>query len=378
MPTKRDPNEDEDEDEYRNEGDDDDDDVDDDDEEDDFNPGDEDDDDDDEEDYEGEKDETIEDVSCLEGTLSLDSEERLHFQGTGFHLQSSEAVPWNVLDKRVKPLKDSFSLVMQGPCDVLLKNSEKNDEGADDAPRKKATPRQLRVTFTVADPNNPSRTFSETQRTIEQAKRTRTNDGNQNDDEDDNAKRPSLVYQWYAREVITSSQGMECIGEFAPFSSHNNGKDLLNVQWQVRMMIPEEASMSSTTPSSSVQTPTAAAASSGRRSSSRRGKESAFDDDDDDDDNIQDADDDGVDYDELIALHEDAGLSVDAVLRKRYRTTTPSSEASPSNGETEHGDRKKQKARVSTTRADNDDEGVGRNKNEGGDDEDDDDEDIAF
>lgn len=241
------------EDEYVGEDDDDD--------EEDFHPGVDDDDYDDEE-YDAEDDEEG-DISYLEGVLSYDNEQRIHYQGTGFHLQSSDAAPWNVIDKRIKPQSDFLSIEMAGPCDVV----------DDEVSTKKSTPRKIQVSFTVAEPTSDDLRFL-----------------NATADEDESEKKPSSIVQVFGSEIENPGQSFEFRGIFAPIP---DGKEVKLV-CQVRSM-------------STIQAPVAIAA-AGVASARKT----------DDDDNIDDVDEDGVDYNELIALHEDSKLSVDA-LRKRYR-----------------------------------------------------------
>jgi hypothetical protein len=284
MSAKRDPDEDddddepesyleEDEEEEEEEDDDDDDDEDDEDDEDDFHPGDD----------EEEEEEHVEPSTFLEGILSIDPEQKLHFKGDRFHLQSTAAVPWNLLDQSIKPKENSIVFDMTGPCDVALLNQNEANGDADAESSKKPTPRNLKVTVTVADSSDQTNGTS---------KRLKSSG------DDDDEKRPaSILYHLHAIEVIgegTPSLEFQC--SFHPLQTTE-----LSVQWQVRIAQPTSAA------AAAVAAPVAAAAA--------RSTLAGYGYDDDDEDVEEDE---AIDHNELIALHEDAGLSVDA-LRKRYR-----------------------------------------------------------
>jgi hypothetical protein len=244
---------------------------DDDDDEEDFQPGDDDDDED--------EDDSSKVVPLLDGTLSLDEEQKLHYKGDGFHLQSVTAVQWNLLDKAVKPESDSYTLEMVGSCDVLDYDTNEGDRTTSNS--RKPTPRTVQVTWTVA-PNTLSSSAAASNG------KSRTKKSADDEKDEDDGKMPSVFYLIHGREMNGMNR-LEFKGGYLP----TDGKQL--------KLLTEIRTVSQTQPQ-----PAAAAA--------------AHIDNDDDDDNINDIDDDGVDCDELIALHEDAGLSVDA-LRKRYRNT---------------------------------------------------------
>jgi hypothetical protein len=276
MSAKRDPNEDEDDDDdepenYVEEDEEEDEEEDD---EDDFHPGDDDE----------EEEENVEPSTFLEGILSIDPEQKLHFKGDRFHLQSTVAVPWNLLDQSIKPLEKSIALDMTGPCDVALFNQDEANGDTDAESSKKPTPRHLKVTVTVADSSDHTNGTS---------KRLKSSD-------DDDEKRPaSVLYHLHAIEVSgegTPSLEFQC--SFHPLQKTTE----LSVQWQVRIAPPTSATVAA------VAAPVAAAAA--------RSAVAGYGDDDDDDEDVEE--DEAIDHNELIALHEDAGLSVDA-LRKRYR-----------------------------------------------------------
>jgi hypothetical protein len=106
------------------------------------------------EDYDDDQDEEA--VPFLDGTLSIDDMNKLHFRGDGFHLQSSTSVGWNLLDRSVQPTQPSCTVEMVGPCDVVAGgDSEGTGTTAPSVPsqppNRKGTPRKLQVTFTVQE-----------------------------------------------------------------------------------------------------------------------------------------------------------------------------------------------------------------------------------
>jgi hypothetical protein len=242
---------------------------DDDDDEEDFHPG-VDDDDFEDEDYDDEDNEEGGDFLYMEGFLSYDNEQRIHFRGNCFHLQSSEPAPWNIIDKKIKPQNDSLVIEMAGPCDVFDEESSV----------RKSTPRKILVSFTIADPTSDDLRFL-----------------NATADEDESEKKPSSIIQVFGSEIENPGQTFEFKGIFAPIP---DGKEVKLV-CQVRMV-------------NAILAPVASAV-AGVASAKRTA----------DDENIDDVDEDGVDYNELIALHEESKLSVDA-LRKRYREQGQSQE----------------------------------------------------
>ena len=265
---------------------------DDDDEEDDFHPGGDDDDDDDDEEYDDEEDDNDgdRDVSYLDGVLSYDVEgQNIRYKGQGFHLESIEPVAYNILDKANKPPVDNtLQTTMMGPCDVVT--------AANSSSGRKPTPRKIQVTFIVADPKN--------------------GDGigyNHNDDDDEDEKKPSVYYQVYGTEIDSPEYGIDFKGGFAPISVGTTNNNEIRLLCQVRMRNPNQnakpASTTTTTTIDATTTTAAAAVAVGKRRN--------YENDDDDDDNI-DVDEDGIDHSELIALHEEAQLSTEA-LKKRYR-----------------------------------------------------------
>ena len=279
---------------------------DDDDEEDDFHPGGDDDDDEDDEEedeYDDEEDQNDE-ALYLDGTLSYDVKgQKLHYQGHGFRLESTDPVTFNLLDKKASTLlllpDHSFTTTMVGPCDVVV------TEAAESSSRRKPTPRKIKVTCTVADSNH----VNTAPRNL---KKTGDDDDDDPDDEEEKeeAKKPSLYYQIYGSEMDNPEHGIEFTGGFAPEGSNSDSHHEIRLLCQVRRSNPPAVTtISSSSGSTAVTSATAAVAVARRRNHEN----------DDDDDNMGDVvDDDGIDHNELIALHEDAMLSTEA-LRKRYR-----------------------------------------------------------
>jgi len=282
----------------------------DDDEEDDFVPdADDDEDDEDENNDDGEDDEDA--LPLLEGSLTLDDDQKLRYQGSGFRLVSVDPVPWNLLDASVQPVKETLTLAMVGPCDVVLA-AEEGDAAGDNTSSgsgaRKATPRQLQVTWTaVTDPSNLDGSHNSNGAVASKPKAAGLKKSDDSD-EDDQKKASSsstkyLFYQIYGREIADSGpqqqqqRRLEFRGGYHPATTRSkDGGWTVGLLAQVRLFQPAAPV---------VAAPAAAAAAAPA--------------DSDDDDNLDDAEEAGVDYNELIALHEDAGLSVEALMRKRYR-----------------------------------------------------------
>jgi hypothetical protein len=254
---------------------------DDDDEEDDFHPGGDDDDDDDEE-YDDEEDDNEDDtdVSYLDGALTYDVEgQKIHYKGHGFHLES-DPVTLNILDKACKPPSDNkLTTTMIGPCDTITAESS----------GRKPTPRKIKVTFMIAEPNGEGILLKKMK--------------GDEEDNDEGEKKPSVYYQVYGSEIDNPEHGIEFKGGFAPI--FGGGTTEIRLLCQVRMSNPTSKQTSLATTATTTNTTTAAVA---------VGKGRNYE----NDDNIDDVDEDGIDHNELIALHEEAQLSTEA-LKKRYR-----------------------------------------------------------
>lgn len=240
-------------------------------------------------------------VPLLDGHLFYGAKHALHYQGEGFHLSASDPVPWNFLDSKVKPRSNEFELIMSGPCDF-------ETAGA------KATPRTMKVTFSVltgfqnsalesngisrkkrAAPPSPSADVTHVEP-----------DGKQRESAQD-SKAPSLYYRVCGRQVDSHGGDlMEFMGGFHP-PSNNDDEGRVGLVCQVRMIVSDPTKIEHKPP------PAAAAAAVAAAAAARVDQE--------DEDEISgdegDADED-VSYNELIALHEDAGMSV-ADLKRRFQ-----------------------------------------------------------
>ena len=296
---------------------------DDDDEEDDFHPGGDDDDDDDDEEYDDEDDDNDDDqdVSYLDGSLTYDVEsQKLYYKGHGFHLESTDIVTLNILDKACKPPPgNTISTAMIGPCDAITPETS----------GRKPTPRKILVTFTVADPNGEGIVYR--------------NLKDDDDDNDEGEKKPSIYYQVYGSEIDNPERGIEFKGGFAPITG--GGAKEIRLLCQVRLSNPNTQ-----TQATNATTTTTAAVAVGKGGRN-----------DENDDNMDDIDDDGIDHNELIALHEEAQLSTEA-LKKRYRG--PSMDATNDDRDEDESQRKQTSSSGTSKK---------KYKNDNGDEEDDDD-----
>jgi hypothetical protein len=261
-----------------------------------------DDDDDEEADFVPGDDETDEEegtiVPLFHGTLSMDHDKHVHWRGEGFNLTSVEAVPWSLLDRTAEPPwahtttttttntstgsnnnnsqgAACCTIQMEGPCDIETGSGN-------------PTHRKMEVTWSFKDPKQHSGRNGDLPIP---AGAKKGDDDTDNDDEEENG--PSLYYKVYGRQIgTTKGEIIEFQGGYAPNSSSSE----VSLVCQVRVVASQPAAAAA-----ALEKPPAAAA-------------ARVDDTDDDDEEA----DEQVDYDELIALHEDASLSVDA-LRKRYR-----------------------------------------------------------
>jgi hypothetical protein len=172
---------------------------------------------------------------------------------------------------------------MVGPCDTITEASS----------GKKPTPRKIQVTFTVADPNGDGVAY----------KNLKGSDDDDADDadHDEEQKKPSVYYQVYGNEIDNEEYGIEFKGGFAPI--YGGGLKEIRLLCQVRRS-------NRNTTVTDVATTSAATATAAVAVGKVRYYEN--------DDNIEDVDEDGINHNELIALHEEAQLSTEA-LKKRYR-----------------------------------------------------------
>lgn len=242
--------------------------------------------DDDTDDEDGNSDDDFDDtVSFRRGSLSLDEQQRLCFEGDGFRLKSSSPLEWNFLDINTKPTRNSLTFTMDGTCDVSLDSIIENRSSM-----KKPTYRKFEVTSSSKD--DPS---------------SNLNLKKDDDDEDTNGSNVSVVYRFYGHQLLPEPSESENILEFNGSFSLANGKaDTIGLECEFRS-IPYCGSFATGTSTAFEST------------SASKFAEKA-------DDDLEE--DDTVDYDELIALHEDAASSVDAI-RKRYRNDVSSSAEEP-------------------------------------------------
>lgn len=232
----------------------------------------EDDDDDDDDDFagleeEGDEDEEHDDprVFILDGKLFI-KDQHLHFQGPTFHFVSKESPSWNFLDD------NSTAIASSTASSTITSTTNKNTSTQDimtlhmmgpcdvmsTSSHSKPTPRQMLLRVEKQQPVGKS----------------------------EDGEGPAFYYQVQAEQIDVQADGgdrLEFQGKLYP------GSD--NLVCQARLVQP-----------SAVATMAAAAAPT---------KE-------DEDDALEDED---LDVNELIALHEDAGMSVDD-LRKRYRQSS--------------------------------------------------------
>jgi hypothetical protein len=205
-------------------------------------------------------------LELMQGKISIDIEGKLVLQGEGFNLQSS--APFDSSSPR-------SSLLLVGPWQLA---------GAD--PKLKAPPRRIKLSIAAA-----------AAATAKVGKRSETE---QHDD--DVGPKTMLSFEIQGTEETTGDETIQFFGQVVI------GTEPHDYTCRLRRVITK-TTMTTTAGS----TPPAAAAAAK--------KSSHNDDNDDDDADGEDADDD-VDFDELAALHEEAGMSVDAVLNKRYREST--------------------------------------------------------
>lgn len=276
------------------------DDDDDDEEEGDFVPGQDDDDDLDgfepEDDDDDDEDDNV--AGILEGTLHYDEDKDvLHYQGDTFHLSAEmgcgkkksaddNQLIWNPLrDPPLSGNNKEATYQMKGTMSGTSGSKEdKDDEEKDTKPAE----RIFNVTWTIRSEGAPVMGKSI---------------GEDDDDEEDgkqkaSPKRPALFYNLVGKEVVKKTDNVliQFEGGFYPPSSKTANKVPLNCQ--IQYVIPETRASVAAAAVPIVAVATAAAA-------------SANDDDDDEADE-------GMGYDELIALHEDANVNVEE-LKRRYQ-----------------------------------------------------------
>ncbi|CAB9506306.1 expressed unknown protein [Seminavis robusta] len=296
-------------------------------EEDDFIPGQDDDDDD-----VGDEEEEDDVAGILEGHLYYDDkDETLHYQGDSFHLSTrlnnNKDEIWNPLCDP-PPSSNMATYQMKG---TIQPPGHSNSSSKDETPSKLPL-RIFDVTWTIQHDgaplpghekkNCPGKTcFSE------------DDDSDDDDEEEEDGKkqkatphkRPALFYGVVGREVASTAENVLITfqGGFYPLPTSQKGKKEeeeeekpaaadktnsvpLNCQFQYVLADTTTAATTTTTaaasPAAAAKAPPAAAAAA-----------KAPDDEDDDDEA-----DEAMGYDELIALHEDAGMNVED-LKRRYQ-----------------------------------------------------------
>lgn len=229
----------------------------------------------DDDDEEEEEDGAI--VPLFDGVLSIDQEKFLHYRGEGFHLASTKSVDYNLLDSATKPASQLYTVIMEGPCDI---------ESVGGNP----TNRTMEMTWSVQDARQALLSSSQS-KTAEKE-----------EEEEEGKKAPALYYAVHGKQIdCVKGESLELQGGYSPSVQGTQA----SLVCQVRI-IPTHLQVAS----SAAAAPVAAA---------------RVDNEDEDEDEA----DDGVDYEELIALHEDAGLTVED-LQKKYRSSRSTSESSPS------------------------------------------------
>lgn len=222
-------------------------------------------------------------VPLMDGILSIDPENILHYRGEGFHLASTKPVDCNLLNSGIKPTNKIYAVVMEGPCDI---------ESVSGNP----TNRTMEMTWSVQDSReaflSPSKPKS--------AKPDDDDDADHGDEE--GKKAPAVYYSVYGKQVdCVKGESLELRGGYSPTVQEKE----VPLVCQVRIVQThlQVASAAAAIPVAAARV----------------------------DNEVEDEDeaDGGVDYDELIALHEDAGLSVED-LRRKYRNRESANQGSPS------------------------------------------------
>lgn len=282
-----------------------------------------DDDDDDEQDFMPGMDEDDgdddDDVAVLDGILSMGESNKLHYKGNGFHLISTKSVQvngdnWNPLDATTTEGKQrdndsKLSSVTNSHNDNVITMMM---EGECESAHRKFEVQWTKSSSMSFSSNHDDDDDGDNRNTRIRRRMKTTRDAS--DDGDDDEKAPSLYCNVFGREQVDDSKTSSSIiefrgGYFPPSSSSskkNGEKKEVHLACQIRQIMANKTNSSvACSPAAASAKPAPAAAAVARRGEN------------DDDEEFDDADEE-LDYDELIALHQDAGLSVDA-LRKRYQ-----------------------------------------------------------
>jgi hypothetical protein len=205
-----------------------------------------------------------------EGTLSVTDEKKLHWKGSGFDLTSAEPVEVNLLVAGSS--EDKKDMIWTGPVE--------DDGEHDDSSNLKKPPPSMK-------------TFSVTVLSTQEFETVLIGD---DDDRDEKKSASSQLYKVYGTEQAKGTDGtkIEFVGSFS-----TTGSESVPLTCLVRR-VPVAASPPKASPSAA-----AAAAAASRPNN--------------DDEELEEED--VVDANELIALREEAGLSVEEI-RKRYSEQT--------------------------------------------------------
>jgi len=314
---------------------------------------DDDDDDDEEDDYEfvpGQEENEDEEVAqdgeqnnkkgILEGHLYFDTKTKiLHYQGGCFHLQSDaqndDTKFWNPLLDDPPPASQTAATTTTDILGGKMVGTLSPDGTAENASKE----RIFDVVWTI-----------EYASAVKQAAAKKASD----DDEGDGkpSAKPAagkesasnVLYQMKATEIdATANVLLELQGGFHPSQEmkklNSNGISTVTLHTQLTVKLNESAV------SSSVPVAAAAAAAAPAKNDVYSGYSDDDDDDDDDyqgDDGAEEEDaDEGMGYDELIALHEEAGLNVEDVKRRYQSNNKNNDTGGDDDDEEEEGDGKR-------------------------------------
>jgi hypothetical protein len=250
--------------------------------------------------------------SILEGKLSIDDEFKLNYKGNAFNFTSIKPLDFNILDAHAKPPQQvlennvHYLFEMDGTCDIIDDDSTHDGDKISGSSPEKSHPTRRRIQVTWTEQNDESKLETEPQKLKGRLK----DDEGFDDVDDDQPKKASAqlksskIYQLYGKEIQSSELNdnklLELKGDYKPVNEFSTESITILVS-HIRYVDAEIEKISVVNSSPST---TAAA--------------SRLSNDNSDDDDYGDT---GVDYDELIALHEDANIPVESV-RKRLRNGT--------------------------------------------------------
>lgn len=234
----------------------------------------------------------------LDGILSLDQSKKLRYQGDGFRFTSLEPMKMNFLDVNTRPESSAYIFQMEGDC-AIIADARSSSTAAISAENKKLPGlRLIQVTLSSQGSDDSLLDDSIGKATKPTSKLKKCDDSDSDQDVRDQ-KESFREFRIYGKQLeSTESDGMllEFSGVFRPTVENANSASLIS---QIRFIPANNDTSTANSPNRA----TAAATGYKRKCDSE---------------DYYDKDEDEVDYDELIALHEDAGLSVEAI-RKRYQ-----------------------------------------------------------